>query len=206
LNPDYEKADFRSKVLGGCCVWIEVKSDEETYDTISRPGCKHHRVDDSIELGDPAALEEFIYNHGFAKAAVQKNKDEYLIRLHAEQRNTNGVFLNKVATKAALMVHCALDEATADGVLEKIAACEGRPYLFHYEPAEKKAHNLRFPQFPEFYDTMNSDYNVSQQPQPSHMMIQAEHTKPYIEKHRIGDVQRFDAADNSDIKCSSGMN
>lgn len=196
LNPDYDKADFRSKVLGGCCVWIEVKS--ETNAPYAGSDFKYHHVDDSIELGDPAALEDFIYNHGFAKAAVQKHKDEYLIRLHAEQRNTPGVFMNQLMTKAALMVHCALDEATADGVLEKIAACEGRPYLFHYEPAEKKAHNLRFPQFPEFYDTMNSDYNVSQQPAPSHMMIQAEHTKPYIEKHRIGDVQRFDAADNSD--------
>jgi len=91
------------------------------------------------------------------------------------------------------MTHCALDEATNDGVLSQ--AAEQR-YIFHYEPVEKKAHNLRFPQFPEFYDTMNSGYNVQEQPQPSHIMVQAEKTQPYIEKHRIGDMMRFDAADN----------
>ena len=40
-----------------------------------------------------------------------------------------------------------------------------------------------------------SDYNVQEQP-PSRIMVQAERTQPYIEKHRIGDQMRFDAPDN----------
>jgi hypothetical protein len=191
LNPDYDGCDGHSKVFGKCCVWVPVKFETETHGDY-----KSHQVDETLDLGDAHALNHLIYEHGFAKAAVQKHKDEYMVRLHAEQSNTPGAFLSKLATKAALMTHCALDEATADEVLK--LADERSRYLFLYEPAEKKAHNLRFPQFPEFYDTMNSDYNVQEQPQPSRIMVQAERDIPYIEKHRIGDQMRFDAPDNAD--------
>jgi hypothetical protein len=80
-------------VLGNCCIWIPVK-----VRTLKRYGdSKSHRVDDSIELGDQHALENFIYEHGFAKAAVSRHNDEYVVRLHAEQRNAPGAFLTKLA-------------------------------------------------------------------------------------------------------------
>ena len=188
LNPDYDGCDLRAKVLGKGCVWVPVKSETKAEGDYQR-----HEVDESIALGDPHALDNLIYESGFAKAAVQKSGQDFVVRLHAEQANAPAALLSKLAAKAALMTHCALDEATTDQVLSQAAE---RRYIFHYEPAEKKAHNLRFPQFPEFYDTMNSDYNVQEQPQPSHIMVQAEKTQPYIEKHRIGDMMRFDAADN----------
>ena len=196
LNPDYDGCDPSQKVLGNCCVWVEIKAE-----TKAEGDYKRHEVDESIELGDHYALEQFIFEHGFSKAAVVKHKDEYLVKLRAEQGNTAGAYLSKLATTAALMTHCALNEADADAVIK--LADERRRYAFLYEPPEKKAHNLRLPQFPEFYDNMNSDYNVQQQPQPNQIMVQAEKTVPYIEKHRIGDMMRFDTSD--DIGCQSNL-
>jgi hypothetical protein len=188
LNPDFDGFDPRAKVIGNCCIWIEVKSESKTEGDYKR-----HDVDESIEFGDTHALNELIYQSGFAKAAVQRNRDEYLVQLHAEQNNTVGAYLSKLAATAAIMAHCAVNEATAEDILGQ---ADEKRYTFMYEPAEKKAHNLRFPQFPEFYDTMNSDYNVQEQPQPSQIIVQADRTLPYVEKHRIGDQMRFDAPDN----------
>ena len=49
INPDYDGMDARAKVLGKCCVWVEVKSE-----TKSEGDYKRHEVDESIELGDSA--------------------------------------------------------------------------------------------------------------------------------------------------------
>lgn len=196
LNPDFPHVDIQAKVLGKCCMWVEVKAGESHEFS----GCTKHNMDYTLELGDQYAIEQFIFGSGFAKAAVSKVNKEYVVRLRADQKNAPAGVFNKLAAKAAVMTHCAVDEATADEILAKADANER--YIFHYEPAEslatKAAHNLRFPQFPEFYDTMNSDYNVQEQPQPSNIMVQADRTIPYIEKHRIGDQMRFAAGDNED--------
>lgn len=192
LNPDYPDYDPISKVFGSCCKWVPVKMNETKHGDTT-----YYSADESLELGNLQALNEFIFQNGFAKAAVEKVKDQYLIRLHANEPNTSGVLMSKLAATAALMVHCAIKETDADTIIK--AASTGR-YLFYYEPAEKLAHNLRFPQFPEFYDNMNSDYNVQEQPQPSRIMVMADKDVPYIEKHRIGDKVTFDNSADIDTK------
>jgi hypothetical protein len=200
LNPDYDDLDVREKTVGYNCVWTPIKFKTEKIDTISQSGKTRHFADHTLELGDQHSLNDMIFKQGSVKAAVEKVKGEYLIRLTANERNTPGARLSKLAAKATLMTHCALREDDADAVLE---AADKNRFLFYYEPAEKKAHNLRFPQFPEFYDNMNSDYNVQEQPQPSRVLIQADRDIPYIEKHRIGDKVTFD--NSADIETATPM-
>ena len=196
LNPDYDKSEPESKILGKHCVWVEVAELKD-----GGPGICHC-ADANIALGDAHAIDKFIFSNGFAKAAVQKQGLDFVVRLHAERSNDPGYVLPELGTKAALMAHCALVEADADHILKQ-AREKGRS-IFLYEPAErlaaKSAHNLRFPQFPEFYDQMNSDFNVLEQPQPTHQMVMADKDVPYVEKHRIGDKATFAAGDNLDTQ------
>ena len=197
LNPDFDGFDQGSKIAGKCCVWISVKSEKKTGDY---PGASsYHHADSDIQIGDLHAINEFIFREGFVKGAVDKTHGQYLLRLRASERNAPGAVMNKIAARLALMVHCAVDESDADHILKQ--ADEHDRYMFLYQPAEvlatKFAHNLRFPQFPEFYDNMNSDYNVMEQPR-SQIAVQADRDIPYIEKHRIGDKVQFEAGDNMD--------
>lgn len=192
INPDYEKTDRVDGVLGKHCVWLPIKSCEDGPEKGKCP-------DTDIKLGDHYAIEQFIFNHGMAKAAVDRAGENYVVRLNAQERNAQAGVLSKVATKLAIMTHCAVNEETADEILAK--ADKDHRALFLYTPAEtlatKSAHNLRFPQFPEFYDAMNSDFNVLEQP-VSRIAVMADRDMPYIEKHRIGDKMSFDAGDNTD--------
>jgi hypothetical protein len=181
LNQDYDGYDPIEKVFGSCCVWVEVK--------FEKTDGKYLRVDEAIEFGDLHAINEFIYKQGFVKGVVEKIKDDIFVRLRADMKNTSASRMSKLAATAALMTHCAISEVDADHIIQQAETRPDRRYLFFYTPAEqiKSAHNLRFPQFPEFYDTMNSDYNVQEQPQPSRTLVEADRDVPYIEKHRIGD-------------------
>jgi hypothetical protein len=196
LNPDFEGFDQGSKIAGKCCVWLPIKSEKKT----DYPGASaYHHADTDVQLGDLQAINEFIFREGFVKGAVDKTHGQYLLRLRASERNAPGAMMNKLAARLALMVHCAVDESDADHILKQ-ADDNGR-YMFLYQAAEtlatKSAHNLRFPQFPEFYDNMNSDFNVMEQPH-SQIAVQADRDIPYIEKHRIGDKVQFEAGDNMD--------
>ena len=199
LNPDYDGCDSMDQILGSCCRWVEIKTEDSC-------GADCLYADTSIELGNTHAVNEFIYRQGFKKAAVRKSSSAHVVWLNASN-NTPGAQMSKLAAKCALMTHCALREADVDEILN--AADEHGHFSFYYEPAEqlatKAAHNLRFPQFPEFYDTMNSDYNVQEQPQPSRIMVQAERDLPYIEKHRIGDKMTFDSGDNMDTQTPMSL-
>jgi hypothetical protein len=194
INPDYHDFDRDSRVMGGCCVWVPVK-----FETEGEGEHKWHHADNSLQLGDLHAVQEFIFREGFVKAAVDHSHDQFMIRTRADLKNTPAHTMNKVAAKLALMTHCALEESDADHVLKQ-ASEKGR-FMFYYQPAEglavKSGHNLRLPQFPEFYDAMNSDFNVMEQP-ISRTSVQADRDIPYVEKHRIGDKVTFDAGDNID--------
>lgn len=189
LNSDFDGCDLRDCIFGNCCRWVEIKF--EKVPNMGSGSNAVYRPDDTLKLGDAHSMHEFIFQQGFQKGAVQRIKDdEYVVRMEAHTTNSRGAVLTKLATKTALMAHCALREAAADEILTR-ADQDGR-YLFFYEPTEKVAHNLRFPQFPEFYDQMNSDYNVQEQPPMSYSLM-ADKTQPYIERHRIGDKVTFDS-------------
>lgn len=79
-----------------------------------------------------------------------------------------------------------MDEA-ADAVRGKSA---GSTYSFLYD-GTKSAHNLRFNDWPQFYDRMNSEFNVLEAPRSEHVLAVRE-DKPIVERHRVGDVWRQD--------------
>ena len=195
LNPDFKHCDPENKVYGQSARWVPIE-------TVSRGQgeVKYVSADDSIALGSPNALTEFFYNQGYVRGAAHKsaNLDEYTLRMDCRIKNGPAYTFNKLAAITALMVEGNMVEADAEEVVKQ--AAENTRVLFTYKPAvmNKRAYNLRFPQFPEFYDTMNSDFNVMEQPQPTRQIVQADKDTPYIEKQRVGDRMSFDAGDNMD--------
>ena len=192
INPDYARIDVESKIYGRSTRWVPVK-----YDTEGEKDNKRYVPDHTLDFGSAATLTNFLYRQGYVRGALQKSaNNDFILRLNTIVKNSPAYTFNKLASVAALMVEGNMTEADAEELVKR--ATEVPRVLFYYKPMEKKSYNLRFPQFPEFYDTMNSDFNVLEQPQPTHVMVQADKDTPYIEKQRVGDKMSFDGGDNMD--------
>ena len=189
INPDYSGCDPEANCYGKSVRWVPVKFEK-------KDGSFHHTYD--LPLGNHDTLNEFIYNHGYMRGAVQKQAGEYIVRLNTRVKNSPAFSFSKLAAITALMVEGNMVEDDAEEIVKQ--ADSDTRVFFTYKPAEmqKRGYNLRFPQFPEFYDTMNSDFNVLEQPQPTRQVVQADKDTPYIEKQRVGDRMSFDAGDNMD--------
>ena len=195
LNPDFDRCDPDSKVYGSSARWVPIKTE-----TRGEGPHKYEVSDDTIDLGSQESLNDFLYNQGYIRGAVHKSAsaDEYTVRLNCSIKNGPAYTFTKLAALTALMVEGNMREDDAAEIIKQ--AAENTRAFFTYKPAvmNKRAYNLRFPQFPEFYDTMNSDFNVMEQPQPTRQIVQADKDIPYVEKQRVGDRMSFDAGDNMD--------
>ena len=195
INPDYASCDCEAGIYGRCIRWVPIAS---MKDNDCGPGKSCEQADDSIQLGSAHTLNNFLYDQGYLRGALHKTASEYVLRLNTMEKNAPAYTFNKLATISALMVEGNMTEEDAE-VLVKTAGENARA-VFFYKPMDKVAYNLRFPQFPEFYDSMNSEFGVPEQPAPNQVMVQADKDTPYIEKQRVGDKQSFDAGDNIDTQ------
>lgn len=175
INPDYHGMDEKQKVFGSCCRFVEVATKKVTDN--GPCGGRELQFDHELNLGDQHALNRMIFESGFKQASVKKRNAAWLVQLDGRW---HGEF-TKLAATAFLMTRCDLTEAAADKL---VAEAKGD---FYFEPKlTKSGMNIRFNQWPDFYESTNSDYNVLQEPQ-NQWMIRADADRPIIERNRIGD-------------------
>lgn len=174
-NPDYRDYDPADNVFGPRCKLVKVHFDKRDNKYIDWDRC--------LNLGNKHSLNAFIFEHGFKKASVHKQDNgTYLVRTERSGRKWT-TELSKAAATVKLMLDCAVRETTAEDML---AATEKAKEVDFFYDAGKVAHNVRFHDWPQFYDRMNSEFNVLEQPQTNYLM-RTESDKPIIERHRIGD-------------------
>ena len=188
LNPDYEDCDKADRVFGKSCRFVAIES-EDVHG--------YRRFKSDIPIGDTTALNMMIFDEGYKKATVKKLKDRYLIHSNELGRHYTPE-LNKVAAKLFVMTKFAMREPQADAILAS-ADQEPNRSPFFYLPLTKSATNIRFNQWPDFLDTINSDFNVPEQPH-THQILQTERDEQYVEPQRVGDRFSMETGDTIDGK------
>lgn len=192
LNPDFENCDFRAKVIGRCCRFVEVAFEKKECDYA--PDHKAIMFKDGINLAEKYAMDQFVFEQGYKKASVRRVGLGYLFK--SKPNDPYAGEMNKLACKCHLMGCCFLKEAAADEVLRLVdeSKINALDFLYH----EKKGYNLRFNQFPVFPEQMNSEFGVNEQPEPSRYLVTSERDIPVLPKQRIGDRYSQETQDTID--------
>jgi hypothetical protein len=183
VNTRFDDYDANDNIIGKDfkLVRVDVTKDSGGY-------LKWNR---ELDLGDKHVLNAFVFENGFKAASVMVNKEgDFRIK----SARTNGQWtesLSEPAARVRLMLDCAIREGEAKSLLKQ--ASPDKDLSFFYD-GTKTAFNVRFNDFPEFYEQMNDEFGVLEQPQ-SHAVMQAERDMPDIERHRVGDIWKQEAGD-----------
>ena len=87
-------------------------------------------------------------------------------------------------------------EAAKKQLRAKRAANGSTNYDFMYD-GSKLAHNLRFNDWPDFYERTNDEFGVLEQPWTSYI-LDTESDRPIVDQHRVGDRWSQDTSDALD--------
>jgi hypothetical protein len=194
INPEYNDFDPKDNIFGSRCKLVKVKGGVEGSEAENN---RRIRFDSDFPVGSKAALNAFIFEQGFKRATVKyedvKGDRIYLVRSDRTSQKWNGPF-SKVSAVIKLMCDCAVREETAEELI-KLAEDSGKgSYGFLYE---KKAYNVRFIDWPEFFERMNHEFQVLEQPRTNWIM-ESEMDRPIIMPHRVGDVWSQDSSETLD--------
>lgn len=195
INPEYADYDPEDNIFGSRCKVIEVE-----HTTVEHSGNKRVEFGRPEGLGNKNTLNAFIFEHNFKRGSVQvqdvKGDLQFLVRTaRTDNKWTNG--LSKLSAKIRLMTDCFFREDTAEEVIKLATDGPKKSYNFLYEGTDKLAHNVRFNDWPEFYERQNSEFNVLEQPRTNWIM-ESEFDRPIHQPHRVGDVWSQDSSESLD--------
>ena len=191
INPDYRDYDPKDNIFGTCCKLVEVKFEKSKNDYLN--------FQEIQGLGSKHTLNAFIFESNFKKASIVKRQvggnSSFLLKT-ARSNYQWTEELSKLAATTRLMMDCAIKQATAEEAL-KNAEVTGK-YNFLYEDLNtKQAYNLRFNDWPEFWQRQNNEFNVLEEPR-SEWAVESQEDRPIIMPHRVGDVWSQDSSETLD--------
>ena len=174
-NPDYDGVIDSDGVIGGAYRFLEVARETASWGGLIAK-------DDTLKLGEEAAIDRWIFGEGYKKATVTRlpNSTDYIVRRVESEKNSPS--LTKLGAKMLLMNELDIAEPAADEIIDLVNA--KRQHQFFY----KSAQQLQWRQFPEFYQQFNQDFNVPEEDSDSmRYRILAQGNHPMQLRHRVGD-------------------
>ncbi len=193
INSEYPDYDPKDNIFGKRCKLVKIKSEVKENGSMG----KRVEFDSSLDVGSKAALNAFIFEQGFKRAAIKvemvKDEPQYLVRSARSEQKWQGPF-SKLSAVCNLMLSCDVAEDTAEELLKLAADAPSKSYGLLYE---KKAYNVRFNDWPEFYERMNHEFQVLEQPRTNWIM-ESEMDRPIVMPHRVGDVWSQDSSETLD--------
>ncbi len=190
INPEYVDYDSKDNIFGKRCKIVEVKVEKEgEHDSL--------RFDRTLGIGNKHTLNAFIFENNFKSATVKVvRRDGDTLYLVSTDR-TGGKWtseLSKLSATLRLMADCALREEIAGDIIKQAEENKTGEYKFFHE---KKGYNLRFNDWPEFYERTNSEFNVLEQPR-TNWMLESQFDRPIHQPHRVGDIWSQDSSEALD--------
>lgn len=186
INPDYADYDAKDNIFGKACKLVRVDFSLAEKDQFNAG--QRINWNSNLGLGNKHTLNAFIFENNFKTASVKKlDSGRFLVK----SARTNGQWtpeLSEPSAKIRLMLDCNIREAVAEELLKQASVTTGPSADFLYDGA-KLAFNVRFNDWPDFYERMNDEFNVLEGPRSEHVLA-AESDQPVIEPHRVGDVWR----------------
>lgn len=201
INPDFEDYDPKDNVFGKSCKLVRVSFELQPKDQYSNG--QRIKWNETLGLGNKHTLNAFIFENNFKSASVKMLPDGKFLVKSARTSNNWTQELSEPAAKIRLMLDCSIRESVAEELMKQAAETKDPAVNFFYR-AIKSAHNLRFNDWPDFYDRMNDEFGVLEAPR-SDYVLDVEEDKPKIEPHRVGDVWRQESESNETLDTMNPM-
>lgn len=200
VNPDFEDYDQKDNIMGKSCKLVRVSFELEPKSEYSNG--QRIKWNCTLGLGNKHTLNAFIFENNFKSASIKMQPNgKFLVKSARTNQNWTEE-LSEPAAKIRLMLDCSLRESVAEELMKQAAETKDPAISFFY--AIKTAHNLRFNDWPDFYDRMNNEFGVLEAPR-SEYVLDVEEDKPVVEPHRVGDVWRQESDSNESLDTLNPM-
>lgn len=196
INPDFRDYDAKDNIFGSTCKLVKVNFElEKPYGSDNGQSI---RWNNTLGLGNKHTLNAFIFENNFKSASVKRNANGTFLVKSARTAGKWTEELSEPSAKIRLMIDCGIREDVAEELLKQAKETKKTSVDVLYD-GTKLAHNLRFNDWPDFYERMNSEFNVLEAPRSEYVM-NVEEDKPIPTRHRVGDVwrQEGDSPDTMD--------
>lgn len=197
VNPDFADYDAKDNIFGATCKLVKVGFELGKPFNSADSG-KPIDWNRTLGLGNKHTLNAFIFENNFKTASVKRQSNGTFLVKSARTGGKWTPELSEASAKIRIMLDCGLREPVAEELLKQATETTKSSVDVLYD-ATKIAHNLRFNDWPEFYDRMNNEFNVLEAPRSEYVM-NVEEDKPIPQRHRVGDVwrQEGDSPDTMD--------
>lgn len=199
VNPDYEDYDAKDNIFGKYCKLCRV--DFKLSEPNSYNGGHRVEYNTTLGIGGKHTLNSFIFDQGFKAASVRMQSNGRFLIKSARTQERWTPELSELSARVRLMLDCSVPESVAKDMLKQAAETTG-PAKFFYET--KAAHNLRFNDWPDFYERTNDEFGVLEQPR-SNYILEVDEDQPIIEPHRVGDVWRQESGSDTTLDTMTPM-
>ena len=200
-NPDFPDYDPKDNIFGSKCKLVRV--DFKLTDSSYPEGGKRVEWNSNLGLGNKHTLNAFIFQNGYKSASVKMLPNGRFLVKSARTKGHWSQELSEASAKVKLMLDCAVRESVAEELMKQAAEMYAPSINFLYD-GKKIASNLRFNDWPDFYERTNDEFGVLEGPRSDHV-LSVDQDWPIADQHRVGDVWRQEPDSNESLDTLNPM-